>query len=174
MVLKRTFCLKPGALTLSLLLGGSLFGGLSLLWLGSSLLLGALSLLFTGRFLGLGGLLSGSLLGLLFGLLGSGDLEGSRSSLSLGLDDGLLLDQGLQSLLDEGGQLDGVNLVVGGDVLLDGGQGGAIAFLEGLDGGYHHDGGLGVSGFGLGSLGLSGFNGGLGGVGHPERLCSSQ
>ena len=95
-----------GSRALSFLGGslGSLFGGLSLLGLGSNLLLGALSLL-----------------GLLFGLLGSGDLEGSRSSLSLGL--GLLLVRGLQSLLDEGCQLDGVGLVVSGDVLIVGGLG---------------------------------------------------
>ena len=106
----------------------------------------------------LGGLLGSGL------LLSSADLEGSRSSLTLGLDNGLLLNQRLQSLLDEGGKLDSVDLVVGGNVLLDGWEGRSVPLLEGLDGSDNHDGSLGVSwlSLGLGSL----LGGGLGGVGH--------
>ena len=65
------------------------------------------------------------LLGLL-GLVFFGSLvqlEASGSSGSLGLDEFLLLDQRFQSLANKGAELDNVNLVVGGDVFLDGGEG---------------------------------------------------
>merc|ERR1712018_408586 len=93
---------------------GGLLGGLGLLGLGS--LLGGLSLL---GLLGLLGFLCLGLLGLLsLGLLGFlGQLVGS-----LNLKDSLCLDSLFQSLADEGGNFNDVNLVVGSDVLLDGGQ----------------------------------------------------
>merc|ERR1712018_740603 len=93
---------------------GGLLGGLSLLGLGS--LLGGLSLL---GLLGLLGFLCLGLLGLLsLGLLGFlGQLVGS-----LNLKDSPCLDSLFQSLADEGGNFNDVNLVVGSDVLLDGSQ----------------------------------------------------
>jgi len=146
----------------NLLLGGGLLGsgllglgGLSLLLLlGGSLLLGC-------------GLLGGSL------LFSGSQLEGARSTLTLGLDEGLLLNHGLDGLLDEGGKLDGVNLVFGSDVLLDGGEGRAVPLLQGLDGGLNHGGGGWVSrgslglllSLSLGGLGLGGLLGGGGGSG---------
>merc|ERR1712018_128265 len=99
---------------------GGLLGGLSLLGLSS--LLGRLGLLGLGSLLGglsLLGFLCLGLLGLLsLGLLGFlGQLVGS-----LNLKDSLCLDSLFQSLADEGGNFNDVNLVVGSDVLLDGGQ----------------------------------------------------
>ena len=162
----------------SLGFGSSLLGGLCLLGLGS--LLRGLGLLGLGSLLGglsLLGLLSGLLLdNLLLGLLffNLGGLERSGSSLTLDLDEGLLFNKGLDSLLDEWGQLDGVNLVVGSNVFLDGSQGGAFTVLQSLDSSHNHDCGLGV---GRGSLGFGGLLslGSLGGgcssgssVGHDE------
>ena len=89
-----------------------------------------------------------------------------RSSLALSLDENLLLNHGLQSLLDEGGKLDSVDLVVGGNVLLDGGEGRSIPLLEGLDGSDNHDGSLGVSGLSLRLGGLLGRGSSGGSVGH--------
>merc|ERR1712062_890845 len=88
------------------------FGGGLLSLLGG---LGLLDLLC----LGLLGFLCLGLLGLLcLGLLGFlGQLVGS-----LNLDQSLAFDSLFQSLADEGGNFNDVNLVVGGDVLLDGGQ----------------------------------------------------
>ena len=77
------------------------------------------------------------------------------------LDKSLLLNKGLQALLDERIKLDGVNLVVGSNVLLDGREGRTFPVLKSLDGSHNHDSGLGVGG---GSLGLGGslLFGGLG------------
>merc|ERR1712018_173007 len=102
-----------------LLFGGSFFGGLlrgSFFGGGLGSLLGGLSLL---GLLGLLGFLCLGLLGLLsLGLLGFlGQLVGS-----LNLKDSLCLDSLFQSLADEGGNFNDVNLVVGSDVLLDGSQ----------------------------------------------------
>merc|ERR550539_432775 len=93
------------------LLCSGLFG---FLWglFGSSLLD-----LLDGLLLGLGCLLG--LLGL-SGLLDS--LETTRCTGSLGLGDFPALDQFLNGLPDEGGNLDDVNLVVGSDVFFNGGQ----------------------------------------------------
>ena len=82
------------------------------------------SLLRTGSF----GFLSSRLLcfgfsWLLLLFLNFGNLERSGSALAFGLDEDFLLDEVLQALFDEWSQLDGVGLVVGCDVLLDGGQG---------------------------------------------------
>ena len=60
---------------------------------------------------------------LLLLFLNFGNLERSGSALAFGLDEDFLLDEVLQALFDEWSQLDGVGLVVGCDVLLDGGQG---------------------------------------------------
>merc|ERR550539_670589 len=107
------------------LLGSLGFLG-SLLWgLFGSGLLGLLWGLFGSSLLDL---LDGLLLGLgcLLGLLGlSGlldSLETTRCTGSLGLGDFLALDQFLNGLPDEGGNLDDVNLVVGSDVFFNGGQ----------------------------------------------------
>jgi hypothetical protein len=149
-------------------LGGGLLGSLGLLWalglLGALGFLGALGLL--GSSLLLGGF-SGSgflcLLSDLLGLLGSGlllgrvNFERAGGTSSLGLDNLLLLHQRLEGLLDEGGKLGDIDLVVGADVFLDGGQRGAFSVLQCLDGSEDHDGGWGVGG---GSLGLGGLLGG--------------
>merc|ERR1719150_3482689 len=124
------------------LLGGLLGGLLGRGLLGS--LLGRLLGGLLGRLLGLG-LLGLRLLGLGLLLL-LGQLVGG-----LDLDELLGLDSLLEGLADEGGDLDNVDLVVGGNVLFDGGQGGAVPLLQGLDGGGHHGAGGGVSG-GLGGL----------------------
>merc|ERR550539_664041 len=107
------------------LLGSLGFLG-SLLWgLFGSGLLGLLWGLFGSSLLDL---LDGLLLGLgcLLGLLGlSGlldSLETTRCTGSLGLGDFPALDQFLNGLPDEGGNLDDVNLVVGSDVFFNGGQ----------------------------------------------------
>ena len=79
---------------------------------------------------------------------------------SLDLGEDTLLGHVLQGLVDEAVELDDVHLVVGGDVLLDGGEGAAVPLLEGLDGGLHHGGGGRVR---CGLLGLGGLLGrGLG------------
>ena len=61
-------------------------------------------------------------------------------------------------------KFDNVNLIVGGNVLLDGWEGRSVPLLKGLDGSDNHDGSLGVSGLSLGLGSLLGR--GLGGVGH--------
>jgi len=113
-------CLDGGLLRRLGFLGG---GGLGLL--------GRLGLLRDGL-LGLDHLL------LLGGGHGLAQLERTGGSLALGLhqlsvDDGLL-----QVLADEGSELLGVDLVRGGDVLLDGLQRAAASLLQVLDGGVDH------------------------------------
>merc|ERR1711988_1192609 len=119
-----------------LLLGGSLLGGL----LGGRLLLG-------GGLLG-GRLLSGLLGGRLLGLLGGGlldllDLLGLLNldqlvaagvlALSGGHLEGSLGDSPLEGEPDLGSGLGSIDLVVGDDVLEDGGATGAGPVLEGGD-----------------------------------------
>merc|ERR1719203_494965 len=95
---------------------GSLFGGLSLL--GRLGLFGGLSL-FGGGFLShlLFGRLFGGLLldDLLLGFLNLGEFVRSLDG-----NESLLCNSGLQSLIEEGAKFASANLVVGGDVLLDG------------------------------------------------------
>merc|ERR1719411_2363094 len=105
------------------------FGGGLLCWFGGLCPLWALGLVFFGSLV---------------------QLEASGSSGSLGLNEFLLLDQGFQSLANKGAELDNVNLVVGGDVFLDGREGRAFGVLQGLDGGHDHGGGRGVGRLGLG------------------------
>merc|ERR1712223_283969 len=166
-----------------LLLGGSLLGGL----LGGRLLLGGglfggrlLSGLLGSRLLGLlGGGLLGHLLGsrLLGGLLGSGllDLLGllnldqlvaaSVLALSGRHLEGSLGDSPLEGEPDLGGGLGSIHLVVGDDVLEDGGAAGAGPVLEGGDGGSNHHAVLGVGGRSLLGLGSSGSRHVVGGLG---------
>ena len=131
------------------LLGGHLLLGAGLGLLGGGLLSGSLLL---GR-LCLFGLLGRHLLGLL-GLGGLVQLEPAVGAGSLGLGELLLLNQRLQSLTDEGGQLGDVHLVVGADVLLDRGKGSTVPFLQVLDGSHNHVGGRRVAGLSLGLRGL--------------------
>ena len=85
---------------------------------------------------------------------------------SLDLGEDTLLGHVLQGLVDEAVELDNVHLVVGGDVLLDGGEGAAVPLLQGLDGGLDHGGDRRVGRRCLGLGGLLGRTlGGLG-VGH--------
>merc|ERR1712223_1588078 len=160
-----------------LLLGCSLLGGL----LGGRLLLGGgfLGSRLLSGLLGSGllGLLGGGLLchllgsGLLGGLLGSGlldllDLLGllnldqlvAASVLALGGGhlEGSLGDSPLEGEPDLGGGLGSIHLVVGDDVLEDGGAAGAGPVLEGGDGGSNHHAVLGVGGRSLLGLGSSG------------------
>merc|ERR1712223_912537 len=169
-----------------LLLGCSLLGGL----LGSRLLLGGGFLgggLLSGLLgSGLLGLLGGGLLchllgsGLLGGLLGSGlldllDLLGllnldqlvaaSVLALSRGHLEGSLGDSPLEGEPDLGGSLGSIDLVVGDDVLEDGGTAGAGPVLEGGDGGSDHHAVLGVGGRSLLGLGSSGSRHVVGGLG---------
>ena len=93
-------------------LAAGLLGGLLGALLGSGLLFG--SCLFLGLFL----------LGL------SSQLEGARGTSSLSLDKDLLLGHVLEGFLDKGSKFDHIDLVVGGNVLLDGREGGAIPLLS--------------------------------------------
>ena len=108
---------------------GRFFGSSGFLWLGSLLL---------GRFLDLFGLLD--LLDLV------GELEGSGGTGSLGLLQLSIGNGFLQVATDEGSQLGGIALVVGGDVLFDRDQRRSLAVLQGLDGCLDHVGDWGVSG----------------------------
>ena len=63
------------------------------------------------------------------------------------LDKSLLLNKGLQALIDERSKPDGVNLVVGSHVLLDGREGRTFPVLKSLDGSHNHESGLGVGNF---------------------------
>merc|ERR1711988_2033730 len=160
-----------------LLLGGSLLGGLlgGRLLLGGGLLCGRLlSGLLGGRLLGLlsGGLL-GHLLGsgLLGGLLGSGlldllDLLGLLNLDQLVAASVLALSGGpLEGEPDLGGSLGSIHLVVGDDVLEDGGTAGAGPVLQGGDGGSDHHAVLGVGGRSLLGLGSSSSRHVVGGLG---------
>merc|ERR1719490_484298 len=154
-------------------LGGSLLcSGLLGSLLGSRLLSsGLLSRLLGSRLLG--GLLSSRLLSSLLGsgllgLLGLGRLlclhqlvaAGVLAAGSSGLE-GTLGNSPLEGQPDLDGSLGGIDLVVGDDVLEDGGAAGAGPVLESSDGSSDHHAVLGVGGRRL--LGLRGSSGGHGG-----------
>jgi hypothetical protein len=130
------FGLLDGHLHHRLLLGDDCLDGL-LRRLG---FLGGGGLCLLGRL----GLLLGGLLGLdhLLLLLGGGhglaQLERTGGSLALGLHQLSVDDSLLQVLADEGRELLGVDLVRGGDVLLDGLQRAAASLLQVLDGSINH------------------------------------
>merc|ERR1719266_1423859 len=170
-----------------LLFGGGLFGGLLCCWLLCRLfgrfgfgcllwlsgLFGGLGLLGCGFLSLLGGLCLLGLLGL--GLLSLLGLLGLRllflDSLvqferSLNLDQFLGFDQLFDGFTEEGGNFDDVNLVVGSDVFLDGGKGGSLGALQGLDGSHNHSGGWGMGRLGLWLCSL--FGGLCGGFRHFE------
>ena len=81
----------------------------------------------------LGSRLLHSLLLDLLGLLNLANLEGSSGSGSIGLDELADCEGRLQIALDEGAELGYIDLVVGGDVLLDDGQGRFLPILVGDD-----------------------------------------
>jgi len=117
--------LLGGRLLGSGLLGGRLLGGL----LGSGLLSGLLGSgllgLLGSRLLGGLRLLGLDSLGLLSELVGTSALAGS-----LGVLEGSRGKSPLEGHADLGGGLDGVNLVVGADVLKDGLTAGAVPLLR--------------------------------------------
>ena len=142
-----------------LLLGGGLLGGLLCL-LGCGLLGGLL-----GRLLG-GGLLGG-LLGLSYFLYFS-QLEGARCAGSLDLGQFSVSNGLLQEFTNKWGQLGGVDLVGGGDVLLDGRKGASLTVLQSCDGSSYHGGNWWMSWLSCRLLSLGGLLGCSGGVRHVE------
>ena len=149
-----------GCWLFSCLLGGLLSCGFlgGLLWclgLLGSLLGGLLGGGFLSGLLGSLGLLGGGFLCLLL-LLGLGllaKLEGSGCAGSLDLLQSSAGDARFQETADEGDDPVHIDLVVGGHVFLDGGEGRSLAVLQGGDGCGHHGGHWRVGGGCLGFLG---------------------
>lgn len=131
------------------LLSGGLLG-CGLLTGGPAWLLGGGGLLATG---GPSALLGGSGGG---GGLGLGQLERSSGASSLDLLQGALGDALPQGQLEADASGGLSYLVVGEDVLEDSLTGGAVALLQGVEGGGDHDAVLGVGGLGGRLLGLLG------------------